>query len=341
MKRLRFSEKQFWIYMRNFSASGAITMLTLAFVFAQTDLTMLPIGGAMSDAPEVGAVWSCRMPNGRGAQVEGPWLDTINGIFDLTAKAIVDGDNNWDGEYQMVIMDDTRLIVSNALPIDHNTGTYPVQSSDDAYQYDRNPHTITAQEIMLELPANPLIADEPSCLDMGAIGIMKSGVVFFNALDAEARDAAAYETQDECEGHPESSGEYHYHTLSPCVAATDTEEGHSILMGYAHDGFGIYGYRGEDGEVLTNAELDECHGHTHMIEWDGVEVEIYHYHATYEYPYTLGCYRGTPIVTQQGDMQGQGQGGNGQQQPPQGNNNNENRPPRDNGNPPPRPGGGG
>ena len=64
--------------------------------------------------------------------------------------------------------------------------------------------------------------------------------------------------------------------------------------------FGIYGRFGEDGETLSN-DLDECHGHTHeiegdgkQIEWDGKQVEMYHYHATYEYPYTIGCFRGTP-----------------------------------------------
>ncbi|MFN8426725.1 MAG: hypothetical protein U0X87_10785 [Anaerolineales bacterium] len=36
-------------------------------------------------------------------------------------------------------------------------------------------------------------------------------------------------------------------------------------MGYAFDGFGIFGYYGEDGSELTNADLDECHGHTHVI----------------------------------------------------------------------------
>ncbi|HAJ61709.1 MAG TPA: hypothetical protein DCP31_22720 [Cyanobacteria bacterium UBA8543] len=59
------------------------------------------------------------------------------------------------------------------------------------------------------------------------------------------------------------------------------------------DGFGIYGHRGEGGKVLTNADLDACHGHTHPIEWDGKQVNLYHYHATWEYPYTVGCYRGT------------------------------------------------
>jgi hypothetical protein len=38
---------------------------------------------------------------------------------------------------------------------------------------------------------------------------------------------------------------------------------------------------------MSNADLDECHGHEHGSLG-------YHYHATIEYPYTVGCYRGTP-----------------------------------------------
>ena len=36
---------------------------------------------------------------------------------------------------------------------------------------------------------------------------------------------------------------------------------------------------------MSNDQLDECHGHTH-------DFLGYHYHATIEYPYTVGCYRG-------------------------------------------------
>jgi YHYH protein len=59
---------------------------------------------------------------------------------------------------------------------------------------------------------------------------------------------------------------------------------------------GIFGHYGDDGEVLTNDDLDECHGHTHEIEWDGATLEMYHYHATYEFPYTVGCFRGTTVT---------------------------------------------
>ena len=53
------------------------------------------------------------------------------------------------------------------------------------------------------------------------------------------------------------------------------------------------GHRGEDGQVLTNDDLDECHGHTHEVEVDGEVVEAYHYHATWEFPYAVGCFHGT------------------------------------------------
>jgi len=58
-------------------------------------------------------------------------------------------------------------------------------------------------------------------------------------------------------------------------------------VGYIRDGFPIYGYKGVGGVELRNGDLDECHGHSHGSLG-------YHYHATLEYPYTVGCYRGTP-----------------------------------------------
>lgn len=55
------------------------------------------------------------------------------------------------------------------------------------------------------------------------------------------------------------------------------------------------GSSGKHGKLLANADLDACHGHTHRVKLDGKTVRIYHYHATLEYPYTVGCYAGTPV----------------------------------------------
>jgi hypothetical protein len=175
-------------------------------------------------------------------------------------------------------------------------GDFPVPEDGEAYQYDRNPNEISEQDYTLDLAKDPDEAASASCLSLGAIGVPLDGSYFFNALDAPGRDAGAREIQDGCDGHPEMSGAYHYHSLSNCIEDPEGH-GHSDLVGYAIDGFGLFGHHGEDGETLSNADLDECHGHTHEIEWDGNQTEMYHYHATFEYPYTLGCYRGEPSET--------------------------------------------
>jgi hypothetical protein len=76
--------------------------------------------------------------------------------------------------------------------------------------------------------------------------------------------------------------------------------GSSALVGYAADGYGIYVERGANGQLLTNTDLDACHGRTSEVQWDGTQQMMYHYDATVDYPYTLGCFHGTAISTSGG-----------------------------------------
>jgi hypothetical protein len=260
-----------------------------------SSLTALPLGdGKISTAPQLGNIYSCVTSfHGMGAAASGPWISD-SGTFNFTAKAVVAGDVDWpDASFALAVDAGTTLVVGNDLP-DHATGTFPIAASDPAYAYDQNPNHIAAQRVSYALPANPTVAASATCLGQGPIGILLTGAYLFNGLDALGRDALAHEIQDSCQGHPDVSSSYHYHTLTTCLP--DPGTGHSALLGYALDGFGIYGNRGESGEALTDADLDECHGHTHAIAWNGQTVSLYHYHATPEYPYSLGCYRGTPIV---------------------------------------------
>lgn len=257
------------------------------------DLTRLPIGdGKVASSPVAGSVYACqRTFNGGGAFRDGPWIRS-DGTFDYTAKLAVSGSRRLESAFSAQLSGMTRTLSGNGVPA-HALGQFPVSPSDPAYQYDRNPNTIRTTSLRYSVPARPEVAAQPSCLPMGAIGVMTTGVVIFNALDAMGRDAVAHEILDACGGHPERSGQYHYHDQAPCI--DDPGTGHSALIGYALDGFGIFGRRGEDGLPLANVDLDACHGHTHAVPWDGGTAVMYHYHATYEYPYTLGCYRGTPV----------------------------------------------
>ena len=253
----------------------------------------------ISAAPQAAAVYACaaRFPGG-GAHATGPWI-MLDGTLDLSAKPTVDGAVTWPSHFTVSLDGTTRRFTGNGLP-SHNTGIFPIRSTDDAYEFDRNPNAIREAPLTLTVPALPAEAAQPGCLPMGPIGVLRTGAVLFNALDAAGRDAVAYEIQDSCFGHPAPMGAYHYHSLSPCalglLGGPDDPAAHSSLIGYALDGFGIYGARGEAGADLATANLDACHGHTHTVEWDGRQVEIYHYHATWTYPYTLGCFKGTPAA---------------------------------------------
>ncbi|MBL8097721.1 MAG: YHYH protein [Anaerolineales bacterium] len=206
---------------------------------SDVDATHLEIGdGKYSTTPQVGYVFSCQTNyNGLGATgAPGNWING-DGTWNALMKAVVDGSVSWPHSFSISIQGDQRVLTGNGLP-DHTTGNYPISPSDDAYVYDRNPNSISEQNITLTLPANPTIASQPTCVG-GDVGIMLSGVVLFNAFDALGRDAQVHEVQDECDGHPQQAGVYHYHALSDCLE--DTKTGHSALMGYAFDGFGIYG----------------------------------------------------------------------------------------------------
>lgn len=277
-------------------SSSTTTTTGTTTTAAPVSLKALPLGdGHVGTTPQVGYVDACQTSfNGGGAFHAGPWIH--GSTWDETAKLAVQGSVKWpQASYHVSVTGNQRIITTMDVPVNFTTGIFPISASDPAYAYDRNPNSIQPQSITYTLPATPTVAASPSCVNMGSIGILSDGVVLFNALDAGGRDAAAHEVLDSCGGHPERTGQYHHHDIPPCLLATVT--GSSTLVGYALDGFGIYVERDAQGNLLTNADLDACHGRTSTITWDGQQVSMYHYVATAEYPYTVGCYKGTPIHT--------------------------------------------
>lgn len=181
--------------------------------------------------------------------------------------------SSWSPDLQITEQDGFLIISSNGIP-NHMIGDFPSNF---------NPNQVQEQDFEFKITQNPEFTGEQLKLPMGPIGIALSGAVFFNPYTATNADAVATEVFDDCGGHPTERGVYHYHQISSCFE--DSSEGHSKLFGYAFDGYGIYGPNGKDGVPPT--DLDECNGHQ--------ESDMsYHYHATKEFPYLLGCYSGYP-----------------------------------------------
>jgi len=270
----------------------------------------IPLGdGYVSTTPKVGYVDSCMttFPSIGGAQVVGPWINTSAKTWDSLTKIKVQGAVSWPAaSYSVTTSGSSRIIKSNDLPTGHTTGVFPIASTDPAYAYDRNPNSIESMSIDWSLPLNPVAASAPSCTSGGAIGILDDGVLLFNALDGEGRDAGAHEVLDSCDEHPQMGDMLHHHAVPSCILSQAT--GASTLVGYAADGYGIYVERASNGALLTNTDLDACHGRTSKVLWNGKEQVMYHYDATLEYPYTVGCFHGTAIST---GLMGQGSGPSG------------------------------
>ncbi|XP_065901993.1 uncharacterized protein [Dysidea avara] len=109
-------------------------------------------------------------------------------------------------------------------------------------------------------------------------------------------------TVDQCGGHASPNGAYHVHSnlgfndtdgRQSCQLPVDVAGEHSQLLGWMFDGYGIYGQLSLNGVVPD--DLDECGGHTHLL--DGAMV--YHYHFPYpsQFPWVVGCFRGCPEVS--------------------------------------------
>lgn len=258
--------------------------------------TAIPIGdGKVSTTPRVGYVDSCvtSFPSNGGAQAVGPWVNATSKTWDSQTKLAVRGSVSWpNASFTVDVSGNQRVITGNDEPVDHTTGTFPIAKSDPAYRYDANPNHIAPQNVHLVLPLDPSLAAQASCLHLGPIGILNDGVYLFDALDAEGHDAGAHEIQDSYQGHPDGSDTYHHHLVPNILLDNVTTPDSATLVGYANDGFGIYVERDANGNILTNANLDACHGRTSLVPWDGQLVEMYHYDATLEYPYTVGCFMG-------------------------------------------------
>jgi len=86
---------------------------------------------------------------------------------------------------------------------------------------------------------------------LGHIGTWSNGVSIFNAKDASSYNNQGIWNQnaivvegasfDTCLGHPAPNGEYHHHLHPKCLYNENDNTVHSPIIGYAFDGFPIYG----------------------------------------------------------------------------------------------------
>tara|TARA_R110002051_G_scaffold137916_2_gene210556 strand:- start:59275 stop:60315 length:1041 start_codon:yes stop_codon:yes gene_type:complete len=119
---------------------------------------------------------------------------------------------------------------------------------------------------------------------------------------------------DACGGHPQPDGPFHYHLIPQVIDNLFDSEGidrncsyitqsSNTILGYARDGFPMYGY--EDSDGTTPSDLDNCQGHTYATT--EFPNGIYHYHITNVinpnsaagYTNTLPCTYGATVASEE------------------------------------------
>ena len=290
----------YWAFVLVINDSDAVSVSNLTITSTLysdeqgPDCANLPLGDdyLTTSVPAKGYLYSCtgKNPSAPGAiESRMTWLNLVDKTWNYLEKLwLPQGSfNPGAGTYLETTSGDSRQISVNNIPVDGKIGDWPMTNYAALTEIDPNPGIPTPGGFSFSYPANPLTETIPTCVSLGAIGVTRNGVVIFNAADGRGEDAVAREVVDEFGGHP-AMNTYHYHYIPERLDTELLSDGHSGVVGYINDGFPIYGYKGENGVEMSNDDLDLCHGHKHGTLG-------YHYHATIEYPYTIGCYAGTPI----------------------------------------------
>lgn len=115
-----------------------------------------------------------------------------------------------------------------------------------------NPNVASNQNFVFKITRNPQQnTGTPTAIGLGHIGVLSNGVSIFNVSDAQSynnagiwnRNAYYFEAPsfDNCLGHAQQQGEYHHHVSPKCLYDASDNTKHSPIIGYAFDGFPIYG----------------------------------------------------------------------------------------------------
>lgn len=152
---------------------------------------------------------------------------------------------------------DSRVIRANGIP-DHMVGAFPNAG---------NPNAISEQNRTWRMPLHPRKADKVTRISLGVFGVAVNGVPFdLGAAEwyrGQRRSAWQYEALsgavalgiDANHAHVQPQGTYHYHGLpTALMVRLGVRPGtHSPLIGWAGDGYpiyGLYGYAdGKGGQV--------------------------------------------------------------------------------------------
>ena len=211
--------------------------------------------------------YSCTEPN--NDKIDTDVYSTANILCDLKREIYNDDESvQATSRYAWECDSDSRNLSGNGIP-DHEVGTFPNAN---------NPNTIRAQSVNKTFTIYPLVTSEtgvPVGGPRGAIAYALNSVKFDPGTAGRCDDsgncslaqgqgqwnieALGHETfdfgDDMNHAHVQPSGEYHYHGIPELFMAQLDKGVDMTLVGWASDGFPVYGRFGYSNPDDTNSAI--------------------------------------------------------------------------------------
>jgi len=177
-------------------------------------------------------------------------------------------------------------IISNTYP-DHEVMTGIVAT---------NEQTAVPARFAAPVPLSPQLGDAPQTRD-AALGVAVNGVPIYDYTaggEMSQADLQHHQTRhdtfltqqlDFCGGHAGRGDDYHYHVKPRCMIDQMKNAGDDAIIGWAFDGFPIYGDKNPDGSTISESALDVCNGQEDTTFG-------YRYHSTESAPCIVQCLMG-------------------------------------------------
>ena len=238
----------------------------------------------ITDTAEEGGIW---IEEGKVYDVDGSFVENLDTFYN-------------DDEWKLYSDDGTIRITRSkeecaaaARPdVDEAYQNYCVQCLPEYVDEDAGMQTFV-------IPVTPVSQNTPSEINrVGAVGVALNGVTFDPPAPTEAiLSAHTLAPFDDCGGHINLHGGYHYHAHTGCSTEVEQSDNYASMIGYALDGFPLYANQDTEGNEAS--ALDSCRG-----VYD--EVRGYHYRVADAGSNSfIDCFKGESGCKFEGDGDGQ------------------------------------
>lgn len=214
--------------------------------------------------------------------------DTAHELADHCAlvKASVE-DAGFSDRVSVTCKNGQALLSSSSYP-DHELMTGIVGTNEQV--------PIPAADYSAPIPLQAILGTTPKTRD-SALAVAVNGVPIFDYTGGgemseddlyhhqRQHDTLLTQQLDACGGHAGRGDDYHYHVAPTCMMEAMENAGDDAIIGWAFDGFPLFGHNNPDGTPISDNTLDVCNGKVD-------ETFGYRYHTSEEAPYIIQCIMG-------------------------------------------------